>query len=79
MSVEELIEEKLMQLMKLIGNLEQTPLGADELRRRIQAFGDCKRIEGETTDSFYGRLRHWLDRNFPQSKAARRALRQTCE
>jgi hypothetical protein len=45
-----------------IGHLKRTPHGCAEIERRIKRFGDCKRIEGETSGHFYGKLRHWLDR-----------------
>ena len=75
--IEELVEEKLAQLHASIEQLKQTPVGAAELERRIKFFGECKRIEGETSGQFYARLRHWLDKNSPQTKAPRHAPRQT--
>lgn len=74
---EELNEDKLTKLLAFISHLEQTPLGADELQRRTKTFGECKRLEGETSGQLYGRLRHWLDRDFPQTKSPRHAPRQT--
>src|ERR1700682_5963245 len=65
---EELNEDKLMKLRAFITHLEQTPLGADEIQRRTNTFGECKQIEGETSAQFYGRLRHWLDRDMPRTK-----------
>ena len=75
--VEELNEDKLTQLLAFISGLEQTLPGATELQRRIKVFGDCKRIEGETSGQFYTRLRHWLDRDIPQTKSPLHAPRQT--
>ena len=75
--VEELAEEKLAQLRASMEQLKQTPPGAAELQRRIKLFGECKRIEGETSGQFYARLRHWLDRDMPQTKSPLHAPRQT--
>jgi len=75
--IEELNEEKLMQLLAFVGRLERTPSGVDEIQHRTKLFGDCKRIEGETSGQFYARLRHWLDRDTPQTKSPRHAPRQT--
>ena len=47
--VEELNEDKLTQLLESVSQLEQTPPGAAELQRRTKLFGECKRIEGETS------------------------------
>jgi hypothetical protein len=74
---EELNNDKLTQLLEFISRLQQTPPGAAELDRRTKLFGQCQRIEGETPGQFYGRLRHWLDRDFPQTKSPRHAARQT--
>ena len=74
---EELAEDKLTQLLAFISQLDQTPLGAAELQRRRKLFGECKRIEGETSGQFYARLRHWLDRDIPQTKSPLHAPRQT--
>ena len=68
---EERIEENLIQLLRFIGNLEHTPPGSAELQRRIKLFGKCKRNEGDTSSQFYGKLRHWLDRDIPQTKSPR--------
>jgi hypothetical protein len=74
---EELAEDKLTQLLAVISQLDQTPPGATELQRRRKLFGECKRIECETSGQFYARLRHWLDRDIPQTKAPLHAPRQT--
>ena len=74
---EELSEDNLTQLLAVISRLDQTPTGADELQRRRKLFGDCKRIEGETSGQYYARLRHWLDREIPQTKSPLHAPRQT--
>ena len=74
---EELAEEKLAQLLAVISQLDQTPSGAAELQRRRKLFGVCERIEGETSGQFYARLRHWLDRDIPQTKSPLHTPRQT--
>ena len=77
--LEELNEEKLTQLLASIDQLKQTPSGAAELQRRIKVFGECNRIEGETSGQFYARLQQWLDRYMPQTKSPLHAPRQTGE
>lgn len=74
---DELGEEKLAQLLAFVIQSEQTPSGAAELRRRRERFGQCNRIEGETAGQYYARLRHWLDRDLPQTKSPLHAPRQT--
>jgi len=76
---EELAEDKLTELLASISQLDQTHPGADELQRRTKLFGVCKRIEGETSSQFCARLRHWLDRDIPQTKSPLHAPRQTGE
>ena len=76
---EELTEDKLKELLESISQIDQTPPGAAELQRRTKLFGECKRIEGETSGQFYARLRHWLDRDIPQTKSPLHAPRQTGE
>jgi hypothetical protein len=76
---EELNEDNLKKLLEFISQLGQTPAGAAELQRRKKLLGECKRIEGETSGQFYARLRHWLDRDIPQTKSPRHAPRQTGE
>jgi hypothetical protein len=76
---EELAEDNLTQLLMFISQLYQTPSGSDELQRRRKQFGECNRIEGETSGMFYARLRHWLDRDMPQTKLPLHAPRQTGE
>ena len=76
---EELAEDNLTQLLAFISQLDQSPSGAAELQRRRKHFGECKRIEGETSGQFYARLRHWLDRDIPQTKSPLHAPRQTGE
>lgn len=66
----ELIEDKLAQLVAFIDRLRQTPPGTEELRGRVELFGECKRTQGENSGLFYGRLRHWLDRDTPQTKSS---------
>ncbi|MCE9607232.1 MAG: hypothetical protein K8U03_20290 [Planctomycetia bacterium] len=77
LGVEEHCEEKLAQLLTFVHSLEQTPPGATELQRRGKLFGECKRVEGESAEQFYGRLRHWLDRPIPQTKTPLHHPRQT--
>jgi hypothetical protein len=74
---EELSEDKLTQLLAYISQLDQTPTGAAELQRRRELFGECKRIEGDTSGQFYARLHHWLDREIPQTKSPLHAPRQS--
>lgn len=77
MLVAELNEENLAQLLASIGELEQTLVGAADLKRRSKIFGECQRIESETLGQFYARLRHWLDRELPQTKSPLHTPRQT--
>ena len=44
---EELIEDKLAQLLASIDQLERTPAGAAGIQRRVKILGECKRSEGE--------------------------------
>ena len=74
--VEQVNDEKLKELLQSIGQLEQTPSGAAELERRIRLFGECQRSKGETSGEFYARLRHWLEREIPQTKSPLHAPRQ---
>ena len=74
--IEELIEEKLVQLQTSIEQLKETPEGIAELQRRIKAFGECQRIEDETSGQFYDKLRRWLEREIPQTKAPLHPPRQ---
>ena len=76
---DELAEDKLKELLESISQIGQTPPGATELQRRTKLFGECKRIEGETSGQFYARLRNWLDRDISQTKAPLHAPRQTGE
>ena len=79
MLVDELNEDRLTQLLAFIDRLQQTPPGSDELRKRTKLFGECKRVAGDTTIGYYGKLRHWLDRDLPQAKSRRRRPRQADE
>src|ERR1700687_873387 len=74
--IEELAEQKLAQLQASIEQLKQTPEGIAELQRRVKAFGEYKRIEGETSGQFYDKLRRWLDREIPQTKSPLHPPRQ---
>ena len=76
---DEFTEDKLMELLASISTFEKTPPGADELQRRTKLFGECKRIEGETSGQFYVRLRHWLDKEISQTKSPLHAPRQVGE
>ncbi len=76
---EELAEDKLTQLLVSISQLDRTPAGAAQLQRRTKLFGECKRIEGESSSQFYTRLRHSLDRDILQTKSPLHAPRQTGE
>ena len=75
----EFTEDKLTELLASITQLDQTPAGAADLQRRTKLFGECKRIEGETSGQFYTRLRHWFEREVPQTKSPLHAPRQTGE
>jgi hypothetical protein len=76
---EELNEDRLMHLLAFIRGLSRTPPGAAEVQRRIKLFGECKRFDGETASLFYGRLRHWLDRDIPQTKSPLHPPRQNAD
>jgi hypothetical protein len=73
---DELIEEKLAQLLAFVGELEKTPAGTAEIQRRVKLFGECKRSEGETSAEFYAKLNHWLHRDIPQTKSPLHPPRQ---
>lgn len=74
---EELIEDKLAQLLAFIGGLEHTPEGKAKLQRRVKLFGECQRSDGETSADFYAKLHHWLHRDIPQTKSPMHPPRQT--
>jgi hypothetical protein len=74
---DELMEDKLTQLLAFIDELKRTPEGTGDIERRVKLFGVCKRSEGETSAEFYAKLRHWLDRDFPQTKSPLHPPRQT--
>jgi hypothetical protein len=73
----ELVEQKLTQLLAFVGQLQRTPTGIIEIERRVKLFGECKRTNSETSTAFYGRLRHWIDRDIPQTKSPLHPPRQT--
>jgi len=75
--VEERMEEKLTQLQAFVGQLTATPHGRTELENRTKRFGDCQRIEGETSGQFYSRLRQWLDRDVERPRPRRRHSERT--
>lgn len=66
--VQELSEEKVVQLQAAIEVSKQTPKGLADLQRRTKAFGECVRSAEESASQFYDRLRHWVDRTMPQTK-----------
>jgi len=72
----ELVEQKLAQLQASMEQLKQTPEGSIDLQRRTKAFGECQRIEGETSGRFYDKLRRWLDRDIPLTKTPLHPPRQ---
>jgi hypothetical protein len=74
---EELTEDKLAQLLAVIGELQRTPEGNTEFQRRVKMFGVCERSEGETSTDFYAKLHHWLHRDIPQTKRPLHPPRQT--
>ncbi len=74
--VEELVEEKLAQLQASIEQLKKLPDGTAMLQQRVKIFGECKRDEVETSGQFYEKLRHWIDRDIPQTKSPRHPPRQ---
>jgi len=73
---EELIKDKLKELLAVVGELEQTPAGTAQLHRRTKVFGECIRGEGETSAEFYAKLHHWLDRDIPPTKSPLHPPRQ---
>ena len=75
----EFTEDRLTELLASISQLDQTPSGVADLQRRTKLFGECKRIEGETSGQFYARLRRWLGREVPQTKSPLHAPRQVSE
>jgi hypothetical protein len=79
LGIDEVTEEKLAQLHSFIEQLRKTPPGALEFKRRTRLFGECNRMDGEAVGQFYGRLRHWLDRDLPSSKSPRQASRHMDE
>jgi hypothetical protein len=70
---EEMIEEKLAQLQASIKQLS----GSAAHQRRVKLFGECRRMEGETSGEFYEKLRRWFDRELPRAKSPRHLPRQT--
>ena len=73
--VDERIEEKLAQLQVFVGQLTATPHGRAELECRTKRFGDCQRIETETSGQYYSKLRHWLDRDIEPSRPRQHSSR----
>ena len=77
--IETLVEEQLAALQASLEQLQQTPAGIDELRRRVKAFGECQRVESETSSQFYDKLRHWMTREILNTKTLRHPPRQVGE
>ena len=75
----ELNEQQLMQLPAKFAQLEQTPEGLAELQRRTSLYGECKRLDDETTAQFCQKLRVWLERYLPQTKSPLHPPRQTAD
>jgi hypothetical protein len=73
---QEMIEQKLAQLLAFVGQLERTPVGTAEVQRRVKLFGECQRTDGETSAEFYAKLRRWIDRDIPQTKSPLHSPRQ---
>ena len=59
---DEQVREKLADLQKFIQQLVHTPHGKADLLRRVQLFGTCDPVPGESQRQFYGKLRRWLER-----------------
>ena len=76
LQIEKLVEQKLAELQASIEQLKQTPEGLAELQRRVKAFGECQRIEGETTTQFYDKLRRWMEREAPPGRSPLHPPRQ---
>lgn len=74
---QKLAEENLVQLQASIEQSKQTPAGANLFQQRVKLLGECLRIEGETASEYYAKLRHWHDRDLPQTKSPRHPPRQT--
>jgi hypothetical protein len=70
---EEMIEKKLAQLQASIEQLSGTAL----FQQRVKLFGECKRIEGETSGQFYDKLRRWFERDLSPAKSPLHPPRQT--
>jgi hypothetical protein len=65
---DEWVEECLANLQTLIEQQKQTPTGDAEFKERINALGECTRIEGETSFDFHNRLHRWHTREIPQTR-----------
>jgi hypothetical protein len=74
---EELIEDKLTQLLAFIAELGRDSVGSTQLQRRAKLFGECKRGIDESSTEFYAKLHHWLERDIPQTKSPLHPPRQT--
>ncbi len=74
--IDELVEEKLAQLKTFIAQLQQSPEGLADFTRRVKAFGECPQVGEETPREFYAKLRHWMDREIPQTKSPLHPPRQ---
>ena len=74
--IETMGEENLAQLEASVEQWKKTPEGAIEFQRRAKAFGECQRIEGETSGQFCAKLRRWWDRDIPLTKSPLHPPRQ---
>lgn len=73
---DELTEDMLSQLLSFIQELKHSPEGSAQLERRVKAFGECERSEGETSTAFYAKLNDWLHQDFPRTKSPLHPPRQ---
>ena len=63
LSVDAQVQEKLGNLRTFINQMGRTPTGKAELINRVEVFGVCEPLPGESQRRFYCRLRLWLDRD----------------
>ena len=62
-------DEQLSQLLASLEALKQTSAGTADLQRRIKLFGDCQRIDGETSGQYYSRPHQLSSRRLPPTKS----------
>jgi len=67
---DDLIEDKLTQLLAFVDELKHTPEGTAQLQRRAKLFGECNRDDGDNSAAFYAKLHHWLERDIAHTKVA---------